>query len=238
MLQYDIEHGSDEWRKIRIGKATSSHFDKILTPKTMEFSSQAVKYAKQKVLEIMTGEPSDNDVETKPMLRGKLMEAEAVAAYEMLYDVRLQKAGFLTDDKGRYGCSPDAESLDGDRICYEIKCYEDLHHLEYLLDPNKETEHKPQIQGHLLIGEYDYGVNFLYHPYLPSHRIVIERDEKFIKKLQAGLEKFSNQMNDFIEILQANGVWRIPQIPQNEQFDANKYLRNAKPQAANYLGAG
>lgn len=226
MKQYDVEHGSEDWHKLRLGIPTSSEFHKIMTPKTRKMSSQHKKFAISKVAEIMTGLPQGIIKPTYAMERGKLMEAEAVSAYEFQYDVRIQKAGFITDDKGHYGCSPDAESINGERVCYEIKCYEEAHHLEYLINPEIDSDHMPQIQGQLWLGEYDYAVNWLYHPILPSHRIIIERDESYISDMKICLGEFRDTMNDIIEKLQANGNWVVPEIQPNERFDPAEYLRN------------
>ena len=58
MKKYDIEQGSEEWHKLRLGKSTASNMHMIISP-TGEKSKQADKYINQLIAEQITGESAE-----------------------------------------------------------------------------------------------------------------------------------------------------------------------------------
>jgi len=114
----DIEQGSDEWLKLRLGVATASNFDKIITTTGKE-SESLKKYALQLATELMleTPEPSfKNDV----MARGNELESLARDAYqEQSFNV-VEQITMFKSDCGNFGYSPDGIVGVGGLV--EIKC--------------------------------------------------------------------------------------------------------------------
>ena len=51
MKFYDVAQQTPEWEKLRIGIATASSFNRILTPKKLELSAQASDYANELIAE-------------------------------------------------------------------------------------------------------------------------------------------------------------------------------------------
>lgn len=207
VFHYDIEQGTDEWFRVRMGIPTASEYDKIITPVTCQLSSQAQDYARLKVAEIMTGEYQGIMKPTFYMERGKLLETEAIEAYEFSEDVKVQKVGFVTDDERKFGCSPDF--LVGENGCGENKCLMAKEHLKWLLLDKAKPEHMPQVMGQLLVCEREWCDWNIYHPTMPRHKIRVYRDEKYIKALATALDNFRDIMNDIIEELQRRDMWQV-----------------------------
>ena len=84
------------------------------------FINNASDYAELKIAELMLGETEGIIQPTYHMERGQSMEVEARDAYEFTHDVTVKRGGFITDDNGHYGCSPDF--LVDEDGCGEIKC--------------------------------------------------------------------------------------------------------------------
>lgn len=214
IYHYDIEQGSADWFNARLGIPTASEYKKIITPKTMKLSAQAKDYAILKVSEIMTGEYQGIIEPTYYMERGKLLEQEAIEAYEFTNDVKIQKVGFVTDDNKHFGASPDF--LVGENGCGENKCLKAENHLKYLLEFDTiKADHMPQVQGQMLICEREWCDWNIYHPVMPRHTVRVYRDEVYIKQLQSCLNEFRETMNDIIETLKSRGQWIINGSAEN-----------------------
>lgn len=206
MRHYDCVQGEDEWFRLRVGIPTASEFSNIMTPKTRKMAASAVPYAYLKIAEIMTGEPQGLLQPTYWMERGKILEAEAVHLYEMTYDVTLQRGGFITDDNGWFGASPDFISPDSTG---EIKCLAPKNHVQYLINPRVDPEHMPQVQGQMWLAEKEFSDYWIYHPEMSPIRVRTPRDEPYINDLQSCLNQFRELMNGMIESLIANGHFEI-----------------------------
>lgn len=205
MISYDeIEQGSAQWLAIRAGIPTSSEFSNIVTPKEGRLSKSAEKYANKLAAEIYMREPIQNEYVSFDMERGKILEQKAADAYEQITGIKTRIAGFVTDDKGMYGCSPDRYV--GEIGLVEIKCLKPENHMEILLSQKMPDDYKPQVQGQLLICEDRKWVDiWYYHPRLPAVLIRNERDEKYQEKLKEGLEGFWNILLAKIDQLKEMG---------------------------------
>ncbi len=211
---FDVSHNSPEWDMLRMGMPTSSKFDKILTP-TGQLSSQADNYANLMIAELMMGKPIKEFEATYWTERGHEFEQEAREAYEMITGSSVEPAGFITDDKFRFGCSPDG-LIKADNGGLEIKCPAPQTHIEYLLNKAFDKKYKPQYQGQMLIAQLDY-VDFIsYHPELPPAYFRIEPDLKFQESLWAELEKFHESLTAKIEKMKSLGHLIEPKkMPEN-----------------------
>lgn len=213
----NIEQGSEKWYKIRAAVPTASNFSKIVSPAKFELSSQADEYANKLIAEILLKEPVMS-AGTEWMERGKILENDALQAYEFAHDVKVKKVGFIMSDDGRFGCSPDF--LVGGDGGGEIKCLSEAKHVGYLLSGEAAQEHSPQIQGGLWISERSYWDYCLFHhTALPPVYIRIYRDEEKIKKLAAAMEIFWDMMISKIEKLKAMG-YLDNEVPETTILDA------------------
>lgn len=186
MIIHDCIQGSPEWAQLRIGMPTASCFDQILTPSQMKPSKSQDKYLARLIAEWSLGQPMDN-ASSQFMDRGKSLEAEALNWFEWEHNVKLRRVGFITDDTGSIGCSPDA--LDDPDGGAEVKCLNAENHTAALLSPDM-SDYRCQIQGCLMITERKYWTRIYYNPTLPSLVLRIERDEPFIAILRKSIDAF------------------------------------------------
>lgn len=178
----NIDQGSEEWLKLRLGVATASNFDKIITTTGKE-SESLKKYALQLATELMleTPEPSfKNDV----MARGNELESLARDAYqEQTFNV-VEQITMFKSDCGNFGYSPDG--IIGDDGLNEIKCPIATTHFKYLLDNKMPTDYWQQVQGGLWVSQRKW-IDFVsFNSYFKDKKLFIvrvERDEEYIAKL-------------------------------------------------------
>ena len=195
MIIHNVEQGTDEWRKARIGIPTASEFHKILSP-TGEASKQWEAYAHKILAEEMLGHAIDG-YKSQQMLDGIAREAESIAFYEFQRDVICKRVGFITDDERSMGCSPDA--LVGDDGILETKNPEAPTHVGYLLEGDKLKEniakkYYPQIQGALLITGrkwIDIQTDF---PGLPRQITRVGRDEQYLRLMRQYILEFNKKL--------------------------------------------
>lgn len=190
---------SPEWYAARCGKPTASSFDKIFTPVDCKPSSQATGYRHSLLAELMMGKPLEGH-QTDAMRRGKELEPEAVAWYEFDQNVEAVAVGFVTNDDGTVGCSPDR--LIGEEGLLEIKCPSPQTHISYLL--NSERLYKDyiyQVQGQLWLTGRKWADVVAYHPDMPSVRFRVQADEDYIKRASVHVMKFVKELHeDYVKL--------------------------------------
>lgn len=203
MIIHDVDQNSPEWLKLRLGRPTASNFAKIVTPAQLKPSSSLVPYAHQLAAETYSNGLLDAWGGNADTERGNYLEEEAVNAYEIINGLTTEKVGFVTDDQGLYGCSPDR--LVGDDGLLEIKCLNARDHVGYLVEFSKnetiETKHMIQAQGQLMVTERKWSDLFLYHPQLPSLTCRVEIDPETHEKLLVGILKVIEVRDQALRIL-------------------------------------
>src|SRR5262245_45091449 len=118
MIIHDVVQGSTSWLQLRAGIPTASQFDQIITPSGKP-SKSAERYMLTLLAERLMGHPITENV-SMWMKRGSEMEADAVAFYQLQTDSDTVPVGFITNDEGTIGASPDR--LVGEEGLLEIKC--------------------------------------------------------------------------------------------------------------------
>jgi len=193
-IYHPLSQRTMEWFYLRAGRPTASEFHRIVTP-TGKLSSQAVDYMHRLLAELMLGRPLEDDLRTPYMDRGTELEDAGIAAYEFARDCETQPGGFITDDLGRYGCSPDR--LIGEDGDLEMKIPAANTHIGYLLNPaDLEKEKGPQVQGRLLIHGRKWVDLVSFHPELP---LVVRRvypNDKYIAILRETLDVFCTTLQE------------------------------------------
>lgn len=180
MIIHDLDQGSPEWFAVRLGIPTASCFDKLITPTGKE-STQREAYENQLVAEILTGKPVNDFEGNEWTQRGNELESDAAAFYALQRDIEPVKVGFITNDAGVFGCSPDR--LIGDDGLLEIKCPAPHTHVKYMLDRSIDRKYYPQLQGQLLVTGRKWVDIISYHPEMQPVIIRVERDETFLSDL-------------------------------------------------------
>lgn len=190
----DVEQGSPEWFTCRAGIPSASNFDKVVTTKGDD-SKQVEKYAFQLAGERITG-IKEETYQSKDMIRGVEIEAEARLAYELITGNEVKQVGICIADDG-YSCSPDGlVNMDGE---IEIKCPTIAVHVSYLLDNRLPSDYFQQVQGQLLVTGREWCDFISYYPGLRTFIFRVYRDEAFILKLHNALVTLVNNVNKIVE---------------------------------------
>ena len=191
MIVHDVLQGTSEWLQIRSGIPTASCFDQIITPKTGKLSSSATGYMHKLLAEKIMGHPVAEFVSSW-MDRGNALEAEAIAYFEGIFETTTVRVGFLTNDAGTIGASPDR--LVGDDGLLEIKVPKDETHVGYLITHAIDEKYKAQCQGQLWVSGRKWLKIMSYHPEMPPALVHVERDEEYIEKLSEAVTAFAAEL--------------------------------------------
>lgn len=209
--------GTNEWRDARLGVATASCFDKIITPKG-EASKSQTAYMYKLICEMIyreTAAPELIDIYQREedmmsnqfwIRRGRDLEELAAEDFAQRYNVALDKVGFIVRQDGRAGCSPD-RIIAGRNECVEIKCPSPWQHLQYAVE-GPGTDYRQQAQGQMLIGNFDCVHFYSFFPGWPCVSHVVERDPVFIGMLERELNQFLKRMDKAIDQLREMGTFR------------------------------
>lgn len=200
-IYYDCLQHSDTWDKLRLGIPTSSMFDKIITP-TGKDSAQWKKYCHGLIAERLTKRRLDAYV-SPYMERGTELEMDAMNEYELQSDVETFPIGFVTNDAGTIGCSPDR--LVGENGLLELKCPAPQTQVGYLLGEELGTDYYPQLQGQLFVTEREWVDILAYHPEI---RFVVKRmyrDEAYIAKMAVLLERATAYIDESMALILGGG---------------------------------
>jgi hypothetical protein len=185
----DVMQGSPEWLQARLGIPTASAFDRIISPKKLQASTQAPTYRNQLLAEWLLGHPIDWGGSSQFMDRGTAMEPEARAYYAFHKDVEVQPTGFILRDDEMVGGSPDG--LVGEDGGLEIKAPAIHTHIGYLLEPESlVAEYHSQVQGYLYLTGRAWWDILSYNPDLPGVIVRIEPDPRYQAALGSALDAF------------------------------------------------
>ena len=201
MIVHTVTQGTPEWLLLRAGIPTASCFDQIITPKG-KVSTQAERYMHTLLAERIMRHPVVEFV-SGWMDRGSQLEAEAVAYYEGIRELDTTRIGFLTNDAGTIGASPDR--FVGDDGLLEIKVPKEHTHVSYLLGKAVSDVYYPQVQGQLWVSGRKWVDSMSYHPEMPPALVRTQRDDAYIAALSAGVEAFSVELERMSESLRERG---------------------------------
>lgn len=193
MIVYrDIEQRSPEWFALHVGKPSAGSMNKIITS-TGKASSQRHEYLHRLAGERVLGTVEQNGLNTVWTRRGTELEPEARSVYAMENEVEVEEVGFITDDQGRYGCSPDGLILPNKGL--EIKCPSLSVFVGYVLGGKLPTEYKVQVQASLFITGFEQWDFFAYYPDMKPFQLTVEPDLKFHEILREELERFCDDLD-------------------------------------------
>jgi len=215
MIYTPCDPGSAEWHKARLGIPTSSCFDRIVTRKGAP-SKAADRYLCTLIAERMLGANIET-FESEAMARGKEIEDEALAYFEMQTDIDTSPGGFVTLNDGSAGCSPDRlirntrlESGTMDPVEYgtvegglEIKAPTETVQVGLLCGFEDVTwKHRLQVQGSMWVTGAAWWFILAYHPEFPPALVKVERDEKLIEAIAKHVAAFNLRLDDLHKNLQ------------------------------------
>lgn len=237
------EQRSAMWHAERAGSATGSRFaDCVAFKKDGKETAARRDYRLQCVVERLTGIPKSS-FSTKPMERGQELEPEARTRYEMATNNDVELIGFVNHPEIEW-CGVSVDGLVDEDGTIEIKCPNPETHMatlmlrsealaKVLLGEAQATpavlvpeEHMPQIQGGLWVTGRKWCDFISYDPRFPKHlQLYIERvyrDEAYIAKLEAGVRKFLEEVEEAVTmILGVDAASAAPDAPAvNDIFSA------------------
>lgn len=195
MQIFECEQTTDEWHSLRVGVPTASMFDAVIAKGRSGADSKTRKTYMLKLLgERHTGVSAETYTNGH-MERGKEMESEARALYELLTGHDVRQVGFILNNE--VGCSPDG--MIGDDGLVEIKTK--LPHLQLaaILKGELPCEHKAQVQGQLWVTDRQWCDFFSYWPGLPHLLVRVHRDEPFIEELKIEVAQFLREIENLEE---------------------------------------
>lgn len=200
MKLIECKQGSAKWHLLRLGRATASHFDEIVTPRLFQPSAGAKGYRRRLLAEWLTGIPSDA-AQSGFMDRGKDLEDEAARDYALERGLDVQKVGIVMHDNDLVAGSPDR--LVGDDGVLEIKCPSASTHVRNLIDGMGGYE--GQVQGLLWLTGRRWAELLSWHPEMPMAVVRVERNEEHIAALERHLFTFVADLIKERAILERRG---------------------------------
>jgi hypothetical protein len=205
-----------------MGIPTASQFHKILTPGGKP-SAQARPYMYRLIAERLLQESMDDNLERIDWVqRGKVEEPNAAAQFQFTNNIELELVGFVTTEDGRFGCSPD-RIVKGKQECVEIKCPLPFTQIGYLLD-GPGDQYRAQVQGQLLVGDFELVHFYAWHPRMPPVHIKTVRDEPYIKILDQHLRDFADMLDAETDRAKRLGAYvAVNAAPGMEETDEIDY---------------
>ena len=195
----DVEQGSDEWLRLRLGVITASKYKDVLSKgKGLTRAS----YMRQLAAESLTGEVQalyKNDA----MQWGTETEPQARAMYELMQCETVEEVTFITHDDINTGVSPDG--LVGDCGLVEFKCPNTSTQIETFLSGKMPTSHRAQVQGQMWVSERKWCDFVSFDPRIHGASsyfcVRVHRDEKYISELELEVIKFDSELKEMIDKL-------------------------------------
>ena len=190
MIIDEAIQGSDEWLMARLGCASASQFDKIMTA-SLKPSTQAEVYQNKLVGEWYTQTPESIFI-TDAMARGTELEPQAREAWSFITGKTVEEYGFIyLNEQKLVGASPDGLSDDSG---LEIKCCLPSTHVGMLLANKVPSKYIGQVQGCMMVTGRETWDFCAYCPDFPPLIITVERDDKWQAAFKPLLEKFTDGM--------------------------------------------
>lgn len=202
---FNCEQGSESWFASRCGVVTASTFSDVMA----KGRGGAPSETRRKLLyataaEIVTGRPTEGFQGNRYTERGKEWEDEVRSLYSAGTDEEVQEVGFIR--RGRIGCSPDSvlgADVMQSRAGLEIKT-----HAPHILIPMLErgglpAEHKPQVQGCLLVTGWEYIDFIAYWRGLPPLEVRVYRDAEYLSSLSYHLNEFHHEVDAIVARLRS-----------------------------------
>jgi len=189
----DLQQGTEEWLKIRLGKLTASKAQAIATAgkglDTLVF---------EKVEELVTGQIKEC-YKNEDMIRGNELEPRARNLYELETGNIVKEVGFV-ELNDFVGCSPDGMvGLDG---LMEVKSPSLRVYYEYLTTEVIDPAYMLQMQMQMFVADRKWCDYVVYNPLFKKQPIIIkrvERDEAKIKKIEVGLQIGVSKIQSILE---------------------------------------
>ncbi len=196
MKIHNCEQMTLEWIRLHFGIPTAACLDQLLTP---EFELRKGEMPKtlvyKKVAEKIQNRPLiDLSQSSFMMEQGMIVEEEARPWFELEYDKKVKKVGFITTDDGRCGCSPDG-LIEGEDCGLEIKSPAAHTHVKYLVNGVLPKEYVAQVYGSMFVTGFKKWMFVSYRRGFPALVLAIQRDEKAMAQTELAVSHFHFEFN-------------------------------------------
>jgi putative phage-type endonuclease len=197
-----IEQGTAEWHLSRLGKVTASRVADVMSKGKSGESASRKNYRTELVVQRLTGLPGESFTNAA-MEWGTLTEPKARVAYEAELGVFVSQIAFVDHPSIiNFGCSPDGLIDDG---LIEIKCPNSNTHIESLTDGKAPSKYIPQMQSQMACTGAKWCDFVSFDPRLPDDLqlfvVRLERDEEYIKAMEAEVQKFLSEVDEMFKNL-------------------------------------
>lgn len=195
-----MEQRTEEWFAARCGRVTASRIADVLSKIKTGESASRKNYRTELILERLTGKKSEGFV-NPAMQWGIDNEPLAIAAYEVKTGNFVDKVGFVNHPTiENLGCSPDGYVQSEGLI--EVKAPNSTTHIEYLEYGKPPTKYVPQMQCQMAVTGRKWCDFVSFDPRLPNGLqlfiVRLERDDKYISKMESVVQEFLNEVNSAV----------------------------------------
>lgn len=212
MRVIDVPQRSPAWFDARLGRPTASRAGDIAGRlKSGKPSAARAKYAYELVAERLVGPKPQ--VTTEAMRRGIDQEPDVLNIYELRTGAKVEPIGFVTDDDGRWGASPDG--FVGDAGMVECKTTAPHLFVADILDaPDTVPERfRHQLIMQMLVAERDWCDLVQYCSALGAARIIrYQAVPSELNVMESELVAFAAEVDDLeARALDLMADWSVTQ---------------------------
>jgi putative phage-type endonuclease len=201
MNPQQLEQGSKEWKKFRMGFVGSSRVATVLSKKD---GATRKKLLMDVVTERVTGKAIESFT-SMAMQWGIDTEPKARDEYAQRNFLKVEKTGFVLHPYIEYaGASPDG--LVGNDGLLEIKCPNTSTHIETLIDQKAPTKYIPQMQFQMACTGRQWCDFVSFDPRIEQSffQIRVERDNEYIEKMEKEVSEFLEEVDRLVNQIQGN----------------------------------
>lgn len=203
----EIIQGSDAWKALRLGKATASRIADVVAKTKTGWGASRANYMAELIAERLTGNAAESYTNAA-MAWGAEKEPEALAAYEFLTNVEIERVAFVPHPTiAMSGASPDGLAGEG---LIEVKCPNTATHLETLLGDGVPAKYITQMQWQMACTGRPWCDFCSYDPRLPEEMRLfvrrVQRDNVMIGDLEIAVGVFLAEITDKVAALRARYI--------------------------------
>jgi hypothetical protein len=193
MIIHPAPQSSEAWEAIRRGKVTASRFSDIVTPAKCEVSKSATGLIYELIAETIETDAPPDFIGNRWTDRGLELENEAADAFAAQTGLELIPVGFVTQDNGVVGCSPDRFIIDPVTLepvsGLEMKCPAPKEHVATVAGGCLPDKHRAQVHGGMVVTGFSEWWFESFCPGMQPFILKVERDD-YTEKLTVALADF------------------------------------------------
>jgi len=195
-ISAQVVQGSDEWKQLRLGKVTASRVADVMAKIKSGEAAGRSDYRTDLVIERLTNKPSDSFTNAA-MAWGTEQEPLARIKYETVFNLFVEEVPFINHPTIEwFGASPDG--LVGSEGLLEIKAPNSKTHIKYLNDGKPPSKYIPQMMAQMACTGRKWCDFVSFDPRMPEGLdffvVRLERDEEYIKAMEAEVQQFLNEV--------------------------------------------